>query len=119
MIRHRKVHNDVYHAEFLFIDSDSEEQVDKKYGVTFNELGGCVGTEVDDVWTIIVMINSKHEEFNIGTLAHECGHATSLLFEFIGAQHPTWKTDEPYQYMLAWTVREAMKAYGFKLKTKR
>jgi len=107
-------HNDVYGWTFVFIDSDDPDEVFKKFGIECNDVAGCGRHFFGKEEAIFIIVNSKHKIFDAGVLAHECGHAVGFLFSDLGikADHTN---DEPYQYMLAWLVRNFCKTMGFEM----
>lgn len=96
MIKSKKFHSDIYKQDFSIVLFDSPGEVEEDYNFSME---GCWGaTEFTPGGICIIFYNIKS---SLGVLAHECNHATSLLWEDRGIQK-IQGVDECYDYMAAW-----------------
>jgi len=90
----KNIYNDVYDADFVFILSDSRDEVFQKFGIEWNEAGGaCRFRE-----KIYIIYNPEQP---LSTLVHECDHAIGLLWKERDIKKLSG-VDECYSYMLSW-----------------
>lgn len=107
MTKKHKVKCDMYPLDFIFIDSDSRDEIWKDYAAEYNELGGTFS--MSDC--IFIVVNKKSDKFHIGVFVHECGHAVSETFKSLGIKKDI-NNDEPEQYLLSWIFNEGYEKLG-------
>lgn len=90
----KKIFNEIYEEDFVFIISKSRDDVFKKFGIEWNEAGGTCNFH-DRIYIIY------NPEEPLATLVHECDHAVSLLWEERNIKKLKG-IDECYSYMLSW-----------------
>lgn len=101
----KKIINDTYDSEFIFVIADTHDEVLDKFGIDWNENGGCLGLD-DKIYIII------HPDVELDILVHECDHAISEMWKSYGIKKMKG-IDESYSYMLSWLFK---KCYNIKLK---
>jgi len=108
-MKEKRIFLDLYKVTFSFIDCDNPDKV-KKYGIDdYNGFAGVIAKKSKEgYWTIYLMINTKHKDFELDDLVHECVHATSWAFDSIGQSH-NLANEEDFCYLTAWIFRQAYK----------
>lgn len=53
------------------------------------------------------IIISLAEDFETGTIIHECYHASNIIWDYIEAKHDT-NNDEPFAYLLTYIHKEIL-----------
>ena len=106
-------YNDMYSKYFYFTQSQEElGEMLKHIGVEHSFAGGCaiIDTDVNNIdrYFIGVFDNNK------GSLAHECVHIASFLYERIGQKLSY--DDENFCYLVGWLFEECEKKWISKLK---
>jgi hypothetical protein len=97
------IESDVYPMTYVFVIAKSHKKVLKKYGILWNEAGGCCYHE-DRIWIII------HPKETLDTLVHECDHAISQSWKELGIKKLKGM-DECYSYMLGWIFKKCYKKW--------
>ena len=100
-MKKKVIYNEVYDTEFIFIISKSRDKVFQKYGIEWNEWGGCCDFH-EKIFIIV------HPDAGLDVLVHECDHAVSELWKILGIEKIKG-VDECYSYMLGWLFNECKK----------
>ena len=103
MIKSKRFLTDLYESIFVFVLSDNYEEVDDKYGIEFNEIGGCCVIS----GRIYIIFNPN---VHLKVLVHECDHAVSVLWDMLGIKKMSG-VDECYAYMIAWVFDNCYQYY--------
>lgn len=100
----KKIYNDVYYAYFVFVLTDSISDVDKKFNIIWNGIGGCI--EINE--KIYIFFNPSND---IEQLVHECEHAVSELWKSRGIDKCIG-ADEAFAYMLQWLFKKCYESWN-------
>lgn len=97
-VKIKKFYNDLYFIDFIFVLSKSKKDVLKKFGLTWNKVGGCTKYK----GKILIIMNP---ESTLDTLVHECDHAVSYAWKKRSISLCK-QPDECHAYMLAWVFSQ-------------
>lgn len=127
MLKSKLIKVDIYDAKLMLVCTDDVDAFEKKFDVSLGKEKIFAHTvwhyiKEDNVkWACVFIIAnfkikmSKKYRVTYGDLAHECFHASNMIFEMKGVR-PDLSNDEPQAYLIKWIMNQCIKYFTDELK---